>query len=167
MRKFAIDVSPDIRFTVGRVAVQPGSPNTVPGLTTFVVDLRHQDERVLDRVAAELSLQASEIGREERVEVEVTLAMEVRPVAFDRRLVDLLSREATALKMPFKRLTSGPMHDASSIALIAPSAMLFVPCRDGISHAEEEWAEPEHLAAGCQLLAETVVKLACAGASRI
>jgi N-carbamoyl-L-amino-acid hydrolase len=167
MRKFAIDVSPDIRFTVGRVGVQPGSPNTVPGLTTFVVDLRHQDERVLDRVAAELSLQASEIGREERVEVEVTLAMEVKPVAFDRRLVDLLSREATALKMPFKRLTSGPMHDASSIALIAPSAMLFVPCRDGISHAEEEWAEPEHLAAGCQLLAETVVKLACAGASRI
>jgi beta-ureidopropionase / N-carbamoyl-L-amino-acid hydrolase len=160
MRKFALDVSPDIRFTVGRAEVLPGSPNTVPGLTRFVLDLRHQGEDVLDTVAAELCRQASEIGREERVKIDVSLSMEVKPVMFDRRTVDLLSRKALALDMSCERMISGAMHDASSIARVAPTAMLFVPCRNGISHAEEEWAEPEHLAAGCQVVAEATVELA-------
>jgi N-carbamoyl-L-amino-acid hydrolase len=160
MRKFAVDISPDIRFTVGRAEVLPGSPNTVPGSTSFVIDLRHQREDVLDTVAAELRRQASEVGREVRVTIDVSLLMEVKPVMLDGRIVDLLSRQALALKMPFERMISGAMHDASNIARIAPTAMLFVPCRNGISHAEEEWAEPEHLAAGCQVVAEAAMEVA-------
>lgn len=160
MRKFALNVSPDIRFTVGRIEVRPGSPNTVPGSTKFVLDLRHQDEHVLDKVAAELCRQASDIGHEERVKIDVSLSMKVKSVVFDRRIIELLSREAFELDMPCEHMISGAMHDASNIARLAPTAMLFVPCRNGISHAEQEWAEPEHLAAGCQVIAEAAVKLA-------
>jgi beta-ureidopropionase / N-carbamoyl-L-amino-acid hydrolase len=160
MRKCALDASPDIRFTVGRIEVRPGSPNTIPGLTTFTIDLRHDDRKVLDLVEAGLHRLAGEIGASEGVRIDVEQTMDVKPVSFDCRIVDVLSQSALALGFPFERLVSGAMHDASNVALIAPTAMLFVPCRDGISHAEEEWAEPEHLSAGCQVLVDSVIQLA-------
>jgi N-carbamoyl-L-amino-acid hydrolase len=164
MRDFAVGVSRDIRFTVGRIEVSPGSPNTIPGSTTFAIDLRHEDEGVLDRVATELRSRAAKLSREERVKIDVSLAMDVKPVKFDQRIIELLAEEARALGLPHMRMISGAMHDASNIAHVAPSAMLFVPCRDGVSHAEREWAEPEHLAAGCQVLAYSVLMLARATA---
>ncbi|MGE0769714.1 MAG: Zn-dependent hydrolase [Hyphomicrobiaceae bacterium] len=160
MRNFAVRITPDIRFTVGRIQVSPGSPNTIPGSTIFTVDLRHQDETVLDRISGELRSCAARIGREERVEIDVVETMDVKPVVFDPHLVALLTTQSKTLHLPSIQMISGAMHDASNVARVAPSAMLFVPCRDGVSHAEREWAEPQHLAAGCQVLAEAVVILA-------
>lgn len=163
MRRRALEASIDIRFTIGRIDVQPGSPNTVPGHATFTIDLRHESTEVLDRVEAELFRQAADVGTSEDVRIDVERTMDVKPVSFDRRLVEMLAQTAGTLGLPFTKLVSGAMHDASNIAHMAPTAMLFVPCRNGMSHTEEEWAEPEHLAIGCDLLAATVMELAVAG----
>jgi len=160
LRNAALQLSGDVRFTAGRVNVMPGSTNTVPGKTVVEIDLRHPDEIVLDRMEVLIAPTAARIALEERCIARVERTMDVRPVHFDSRIVDSIAAAAAGRNERFTRLASGAMHDASSIAQIAPSAMVFVPCRDGISHAEEEWAEPEHLAIGCAVLADAACNLA-------
>lgn len=160
MRAFVNSLSPDARFTVGRAEVSGGSTNTVPGLTVCDIDMRHHDRAVLAQMSAELERLAAAVAREEGVSVEVTCTMDVEPIAFDPAIVEVLSRSAAHLGLPFEEMLSGAMHDASSIGKIAPTAMIFVPCRDGISHAETEWSEPHHLADGCRVLTRALEVLA-------
>jgi len=164
MREAILAMDPDVRFTVGRVSVQPGSVNTVPGHTTFSIDLRHQDSPLLDRAERLLRDGFARIAQEERVEMTVRDLMVVPSVDFDAACIDAVSRAAQAAGQPAQRIVSGAMHDASRMAGVAPTGMIFVPSRDGISHHGAEWTRPEDLAAGCQVLAHTLLDLAGASA---
>lgn len=159
-RQLALEASPDIRFTVGRIAVLPGSPNTIPASAVFTIDLRHPSEQVLDMVEESIVDLLHKVGQAERVQTGVSPLMTVPSVAFDSGCVAALAGAADAAAIPAERIFSGAMHDASSVARAVPSAMIFVPCRDGISHNVAEWAEPEDLAAGCQVLLLAVLQLA-------
>lgn len=160
MRDIALLADPAIRFTVGRIKVEPGSPNTVPGLTNFTIDLRHQSETVLGQIQSRMNECARRIEKLERVSICVEQTMLVPPVAFDESLIDLFETCSEIAGLRYEKMASGAMHDASNRARIVPSAMIFVPCRGGISHNEAEWAEPDHLAAGCVVLANVVMELA-------
>lgn len=160
MRGRACSASADIRFTVGRVRVEPGSPNTVPGYAEISIDLRHQSDDVLDAVEAEMGRFAGELADLEGVTARIATLMRVPPVTFDERCLSTLAGIAERSGAGFERMISGAMHDASVMARVVPSALVFVPCRGGISHNEAEWAEPEHLAAGCQLLCDALIELA-------
>lgn len=160
MRAAALEASGDIRFTVGRINVEPGSANTVPGRTVFEIDMRHAERGVLEAVEAELRRIAAHIAAEENVGHVFTRVMDVPPVEFDERVVATVERAVERAGYPVHRLVSGAMHDASNLAHVIPTAMIFVPSRDGISHAEDEWTEPEHVTAGCRVLFNAVLELA-------
>lgn len=160
LRETALRLSEDIRLTFGRVEVAPGSPNTIPGSVKVTIDLRHPDEAILDQFETAISAAIVPVKAIENVEIDWSRTMLVPSVAFDLRCVETLEDAARNCGYEWQRLTSGAMHDASSISFVTPTAMLFVPCRGGISHHESEWTDPEDLTRGCQVLAEALTKLA-------
>jgi len=160
MRSAALAASEDIRFTIGRVFVEPGSPNTVPGRTEFAIDLRHTEDDLLERLEVEFRRIAAEVAAEENVSCTFSRTMEVPSVAFDEGIIRALEEAATRCGYPARRMVSGAMHDASNVARMIPTAMIFVPSRGGISHAEDEWTEPEDVTAGCKVLFNAVLDLA-------
>jgi beta-ureidopropionase / N-carbamoyl-L-amino-acid hydrolase len=160
LQELMFDEEDVVRFTVGRFAVSPGSPNTIPGRASFTVDFRHPDadtlRRLGDRVEAVCRDNAGNCG------VRVTETFTSPPCVFDPVTVGII-RDATAgLGISFLEMPSGAGHDAKFLAETCPAGMIFVPCERGISHNEAENAKPADLAAGTRVLAEALVRLAAA-----
>jgi N-carbamoyl-L-amino-acid hydrolase len=143
--------------TVGRLEVKPNSPNVVPGEVFFTVDLRHPDARVLDEMKQELSAITFEVSAGLDLEFEIRQTIDLPPVRFDPDCIGCVRDGARAAGFAAREIVSGAGHDAGYVSRVAPSAMIFVPCRDGISHNEAEYAAPEHCAAGAQVLLQAVL----------
>jgi len=144
--------APDARVTVGRLGVEPNAPSTIPGRATFLIDVRHPESATLDRLAETIGALCRDVADRRAVEAAVRPTMEAPPVAFDPDCTLLVEAAARRLGYAFRRMPSGALHDACPISRLAPSAMIFVPSRDGISHNEAEWTDPEHLEAGANVL---------------
>ena len=150
----AINDSEDqVRFTVGRFEVRPGSPNTVPSEVIFSIDLRHPDDNRLEEIEL-LIIQCT--NRVQICRVDFQCLIRSAFTQFDEALVASIESAAKALDFSVISLPSGATHDARSMAMLCPTSMIFVPCRDGVSHHESEWAEPEHLWAGACVLADVI-----------
>jgi N-carbamoyl-L-amino-acid hydrolase len=152
------DADDTLRFTIGRVDVHPGSPNTVPDKATFTIDMRHPVDGVLD--AYEKKVLAIVADRAAPCTARIDRVTAVAPTDFDRRVIDLVRAKARALALSTMDMPSGAGHDAMHIAKLCPAGMIFVPCERGISHNESENATPADLAAGARVLAEVLVELA-------
>lgn len=161
-RSFALALDTEFRITFGRICVEPGSINTVPGKVTMSVDLRHSDVSLLDRLEAEITRAVAALAGSEGTAGTVTRTMDVAPVRFDAAMQDNIEACAAKLGIATRRLPSGAMHDASNLARVMPSAMIFVPSRGGISHNESEWTDPAQVADGCEVLARAVLRHATA-----
>ena len=148
---------PDIRLTVGKLHVSPNSGSTIPGKTEFNIDLRHPDAAVLDELETEITDAIAEIAAARGLEATVEKQMEQPPVHFDDALLETLRDAAASLSMPVREMLSGALHDAARVAAMVPSAMLFIPCKGGVSHNEAEWAAPAHVEAGANVLARAIV----------
>ncbi|MGF6961198.1 M20 family metallo-hydrolase [Paraburkholderia youngii] len=159
MRQAVLAIDPDVRFTVGRVSVQPGSPNTVPGFSSFSIDLRHQSAGLLNRIENVLAAKAHAIGIEEGVETAICRTMIVPPIEFDKSIVETVVSIAQSAGCPSMRMNSGAMHDACRLSKVTRTAMIFVPSRLGISHHEDEWTAPDDLEAGANVLLRTITSL--------
>lgn len=146
--------------TVGQLTVVPGGANVVPGETTATVELRALEDRTLDEAELELREDARDQAAGRGLELAFDEISRTAPVELDPDLRALLARAARAAGTHPLELSSGGGHDAGHVAAIAPSAMLFIPCRDGVSHAPEEAAEPEHIALGADVLLRVLVELA-------
>jgi beta-ureidopropionase / N-carbamoyl-L-amino-acid hydrolase len=149
--------APHARGTVGQVLVHPSSRNTIPGRVVFSVDFRHADDSGLARMDAALRDAVAAVEGAGAVTVSVMPVVYFPPAPFDAALVGRVREAAHALGLGHRDIVSGAGHDAVYVARTAPSAMIFVPCKDGISHNEIEDARPEHLAAGCQVLLHTLL----------
>ncbi len=152
------DPDDTLRFTIGRVEVSPGSPNTVPGKVSFTIDMRHPDDTVLKE--RERVLEALLIDKTRPCTAQLERVTNVPPTNFDPRVIDLVREKATALKLSNMDMPSGAGHDAMHIAKLCPAGMIFVPCERGISHNEIENATPQDLAAGTRVLVEVLEALA-------
>jgi beta-ureidopropionase / N-carbamoyl-L-amino-acid hydrolase len=152
------DAQDMLRFTIGRVDVHPGSPNTVPGKAAFTIDMRHPSEEVLE--AHEQKLRAIVVAHAAPCTARIERVTAVAPTDFDRQVIDLIRAKADALKLSSMDMPSGAGHDAMHIARLCPAGMIFVPCERGISHNEIENATPADLAAGARVLVEVLVELA-------
>jgi N-carbamoyl-L-amino-acid hydrolase len=150
----------DIRFTVGRVAVEPGSVNTVPGKANFSIDLRHPSTETLDDAEAAIIDLCHRTASAENCSAHIQRIFNLPPVVFDKVLVDVIKQASVLSGFDPLPMVSGAMHDACSIASIAPTAMIFIPCREGISHNEEEDVADDDVVAGAQVLLETMLMLA-------
>ena len=151
---------PDGRGTVGFVQVAPNSRNVVPGRVFLSVDLRHPDDVALAAMDRELRAIADAIAGELRVGCDLRQVDQFPSSRFDPECVAAVRDAAIALGLTHRDLPSGAGHDAIYVARVAPTAMIFVPCRDGISHNETEDARPEHLEAGANVLLHAVLSRA-------
>ncbi|MBN3856967.1 M20 family metallo-hydrolase [Paraburkholderia sp. Ac-20340] len=143
----------DTRVTFGRWSVAPNSINTIPSTVTFTVDFRHPDAAVL----AAFDQQIAQCAQRDGVALQGLFSH--APVAFDNALLARLTEAAAALDTPTMTLTSGAFHDAMYLARHCPTAMLFVPSRDGISHNPLEHTDDDHLVLGTRALAHCLATL--------
>lgn len=146
-----------IKFTVGQMLVEPNAPSIVPERVRFRIDLRHPDNEVLDR-CGEL-VERICIAAAKPCNASVTPLVSAASNDFDPGLQELIAKSARQRGFPAMPLLSYAGHDARQVAPLCPSAMIFVPCRDGVSHDESEWAEPRHVAAGAQVLCDVLAAL--------
>lgn len=147
------------RATVGVIAAEPGSINVVPGLIRLTVDLRHPEESVLDRMHRDFLNGIADLsGAKVGVRAENTWHSPM--VRFDPDLIARVRTSATARGLSAQDIVSGAGHDAFHLARVVPTTMIFVPCRGGISHNPREYATPDHVAAGANVLLDVVMELA-------
>ena len=147
----------DGRGTVGRLVVLPNSSNVIPGEVRFSVEFRHPDPAEVDRLAAQFPREAGFIARDTGVALKLTELFRIQAQPFDPACVDLVRQAAARLGLTAREIVSGAGHDAVYVARHVPAAMIFVPCRDGLSHNEAESIEPAQAEAGCQVLFEAVL----------
>jgi N-carbamoyl-L-amino-acid hydrolase len=158
MYEATTDAHDTLRFTIGRVEVQPGSPNTVPGKASFTIDMRHPQDAVLQ--AREKTLLDIVAAKSAPCIAHIDRVTAVAPTDFDPKVIDLVRDKAETLGLSHMDMPSGAGHDAMHIATLCPAGMIFVPCERGISHNEIENATPADLAAGARVLVEVLVELA-------
>lgn len=147
-----------LRFTVARMFVRPNSPSSVANEVEFTVDFRHPEQKVLTERGDRLPGLAAELAQPCTVEMNEMLT--IPPTVFPEELVTMVEMATRNLGLSYMRLPSGAFHDAGFVARVAPTTMIFVPCRGGISHNEAEDATPADCAAGARVLADTLVELA-------
>jgi N-carbamoyl-L-amino-acid hydrolase len=146
--------------TVGRIDLHPDLVNVVAARATLTVDLRNTDEAVLAESEWRLREHVDRVARDEGVEASWRRLARFEPVAFDPGVIALVERAASERGHRVIRLPSGAGHDAQMLARMCPTGIVFVPSRAGLSHNPAEFTEPEHLAAGTQVLADVLVELA-------
>lgn len=147
-----------VRFTVGRMLISPNAPNTIPERVQFTIDFRHPDTAILEQ----LGDMVPEVCKKSAgvCEVKVTEATASPPINFNPRIIKILNEITEALGLPQTTLPSGATHDAKWLSRVAPSGMIFVPCKHGISHSEQEEANPSELASGATVLANALLNIA-------
>ena len=148
---------PEARVTVGRIDVVPNAPSTIPGRVAFFIDLRNPSAETLARQEAGLRTRLAAIAAARGLGLTIERGIEIPPVAFDPDCVAAVRAAAEALGIPHRDITSGALHDACCLSRVAPTAMVFVPCKDGLSHNEAESATPADLAAGTSVLLNAIL----------
>ncbi|KAB2901452.1 MAG: Zn-dependent hydrolase, partial [Burkholderiaceae bacterium] len=161
VNRIAMDRLPHARGTVGSLEVHPNSRNVIPGRVKLSVDLRAPDDAQLLDMDAALRAACARIAAERGLSIHVEQVVYFPPQPFTPHLVEAVRANAASLGYSAMDVVSGAGHDAVYVARVAPAAMIFVPCADGISHNEIEDAEPAHLEAGCNVLLRAM--LASAG----
>jgi N-carbamoyl-L-amino-acid hydrolase len=146
--------------TTGIVEVSPGAANVVPGAARLVVDIRAETAALQGLFRRGLEARLDDIARRNDVGLARCVALSHNdPAACDTRLRAVIADSAAALGCNFTSMASGAGHDAAFLARIAPSAMLFIPSRDGRSHCPEEWSEPGELAVGAAVMLDAVRRI--------
>ncbi|WP_299390813.1 Zn-dependent hydrolase [Pelagibius sp.] len=162
INEIALAHPPHAVTTVGMMQVSPNSRNTIPGSVFMTVDLRHPDDETLSQMESELRAACAGICDPVGVEAAIENIWCSPPIAFDTDCVAAVKKAAGAAGYGNMDIISGAGHDACYISRVAPTAMIFVPCEDGVSHNESESATPEDLAAGCNVLLHAMLERASA-----
>ena len=143
--------------SVGLIENRPNSRNVVPGEVFFTVDLRHPDEKVLDKMEADYRAALTPIAADLRVSFEEKCIWISPAVTFAPALIECVRSGAELAGYTTREMASGAGHDAAYIARVAPTTMIFVPCLGGISHNEAESTTLEECGAGSQVLLNAVL----------
>ena len=157
LRKIARDSNGTTLATVGCMNFEPNVVNVIPRKATLTVDLRDPDEERLVTAEQRLSRFLATMAEDEGVKISTEQLVRFQPVIFDAGLTDEIEACAERSGYSHKRMTSGAGHDAQMIARIAPSAMIFVPSRAGISHNPREHTDDDQLLNGAKVLLDVVV----------
>jgi N-carbamoyl-L-amino-acid hydrolase len=143
--------------TVGLIEVKPNSRNVVPGEVFFTIDFRHPHSAVLDTMERDMNAAFAAMLADNPISGTMIRIWDQPPVAFDAACVSSVRHAADMAGYSTREIISGAGHDAAYIARVAPAAMIFVPCRGGISHNEEEFTSQEQCARGAQVLLQAVL----------
>ncbi len=154
----ACEHSPDAVGTVGLIENRPNSRNVIPGEVFFTVDFRHPHEQVLDLMEAKLRAALAGILQPLNLAYQEARIWSSPPVQFAPELIDCVRIAATKAGFAARDIISGAGHDSAYVARVAPTTMIFVPCRGGISHNEAESTSFDECAAGAQVLLNAVLE---------
>ena len=160
MERIAKKNGPNAVGTVGEAVIAKPSRNVIPGEVAFTVDCRSAEDGIMIALDRELRAAVAEIAARRKVEVKLDLIWRKPPTHFNAKLVDAVENAARGLGYSHRRITSGAGHDACNLNTKIPAAMVFVPCKDGVSHNELEDATQADCAAGANVLMHTVLALA-------
>ena len=162
--RIGLDHAPDGRATVGMIDSYPNSRNVIPGRVFLTFDFRHPEEETLVAMDAALRAAVTETAHSLGLDHALKEVLDSPPVPFDPACIDAVRHAAGKHGFAAREIISGAGHDACNIAAVAPSAMIFIPCVDGISHNEIEDIRPEWSTAGGQVLLDAMLELATAPA---
>ena len=145
--------------TIGTVQVHPGAVNSVPSRVTLALDIRETDVARRDRTMSLLRADIADIQSRRHVTVAEELINADIPAASDPHILATLQAVCSAEAIPYKTMVSRAYHDSNFMARIAPIAMIFIPCRSGVSHRPDEYATPASIALGTRVLALALAEL--------
>lgn len=155
------------RATIGKVALWPGSANTVPSRVEFSLDVRDTSAAVLGELDGMFGQVLSAIARRRGLKFEFDRVSLIDPVCCDPVLVEKLVAVAKRTGLDFHTMPSGAAHDAQMLAQKVPAAMIFLPSKSGVSHSPEEWTLWPDIQTGANLMLETALDLSTGRAQRL
>lgn len=146
--------------TVGKIKAEPGAPNVIPGKVVTSLEIRDLSLEMIDKVYNAIKTRANEIAKASNVQIEFRpLDTTADPAIMTAAIQEVITTSATKLGLTTKRQPSGAGHDAQDMALIAPTGMIFVPSKGGISHSPKEFTSAEDMANGANVLLHTILAL--------
>jgi N-carbamoyl-L-amino-acid hydrolase len=157
INRIALDHPPGVA-TVGIIEARPGSRNTIPGSAFLTVDLRHPEDAALTAMKSALEAAIATLSRELGLTAVCQEIWWSPAIHFNEAAIGAVRNAAVALGYGHRDIVSGAGHDAAYVNRVAPTAMIFVPCADGLSHNEVESATPADLAAGCNVLLHAILE---------
>lgn len=160
VRELAQELGGDQVATVGRIEFFPNLVNVVPNRAVLTVDLRNTDEARLQLAEARLAAHLDALRDAEKVDIATRSLARFAPVPFAAQMCDRIEHHARTQGLSTRRMPSGAGHDAQMLAAVCPTAMIFVPSVDGISHNVREHTHPQHLEAGANVLLAVLCELA-------
>ncbi len=152
--------TPQGRGTVGSVQVYPNSRNVVPGEVNFSIDLRNINDELVTEMDSALREFIADISQQTGMAIELTEVSNYPAAPFDKGCQAAIAAAAEHLGYPSRAIVSGAGHDAVYMSYLVPAGMIFIPCKDGISHNEAEYASPEHVTAGANVLLQVMLQYA-------
>lgn len=160
LERLALQTGGGAVATVGELVLEPGVINIVPGQARLSLDIRAPEQAAIDSIASEAARITDELSQRRGMQASYHERQRVAPVQLDQHVIEALSDAAVARGVPWQRMISGAAHDTMCIAPHVPSAMVFVPCRGGISHSPAESACALDAALGVELLVDAALALA-------
>lgn len=146
--------------TVGRIRAEPGAPNVIPGRVVTSLEIRDLSSEVIEKLYAAIKTKGEEIAKAANVQITFNpLDTTADPAIMTSSIQDAIGKAAKKLGLSTKRMPSGAGHDAQDMALIAPTGMIFVPSKGGISHSPKEFTSAEDMANGANVLLHTILAL--------
>lgn len=146
--------------TVGRIEIQPNNVTAIPGSVKLWVDLRFLDGQSKDSCSASINELVNQIESQRKLKIESEVLTSEESVTLSPQVIDVIKQTANSMGFTLHEMPSGAMHDAAHMARITNVGMIFIPCKNGISHAPEEYANPKDIETGLNLLYGTCLKLA-------
>jgi N-carbamoyl-L-amino-acid hydrolase len=150
----------DTVATVGMCDVFPGAINSIPSRVRISVDVRDTDLARRDAILHTIEAACQQISTKRGVTTHTELLNADAPATCAPELIDALEKSCQAHNFTFEKMVSRAYHDSLFMSRIAPTVMLFIPCRNGYSHRPDEYASPEDISRGALVLAETLARLA-------
>tara|TARA_R110001583_G_scaffold9971_4_gene46639 strand:+ start:59891 stop:61138 length:1248 start_codon:yes stop_codon:yes gene_type:complete len=146
--------------TVGRISAEPGAPNVIPGKVVTSLEIRDLSSEVIEKVYQEIEKRALNISKTSGVEITFSaLDTTADPAIMDSTIQQEIEKSINSLGLSYKSMPSGAGHDAQDMALIAPTGMIFVPSKGGISHSPKEFTSASDMANGANVLLKTILAL--------
>ena len=145
--------------TVGKVDLFPNLINVIPAKAVMTLDVRNTDEGILKKAEKEITDFISSLSQSESVEISTRYLARFEPVVFHPQVIDIVEKVSVSHAPSVVRMPSGAGHDAQMFARVCPSAMVFVPSVEGISHNPAEFTAPEDLVMGTNILLQVLIEL--------
>ncbi len=145
--------------TVGRISALPGAPNVIPGKVLCSLELRDLDNAKIERLYTTITGEAEKIGAATGTKFSYASTHDSKSALTDQRIQKAIEKSAADAGLTTKYMPSGAGHDAQHMARICPAGMIFIPSKDGISHAPKEFSTPGDIINGANMLMHTVLAL--------